>query len=330
MAKQKENVPIIFTLSLGGKDEILQRANKKEAEQKISVIALKPNKESNISDKDRILREIIEESGRKTPILNIQHPSNDRYPIFELQDLTNFEVLGIKTSLTFCNYKPLLQNPKLENIWKELLAKYAISHGDIAREKTTNIQTISDANSVISKILQKPVNILISGSLPDKAKLNELVKTAKNQNSRIVIKSNPLSVEGASNAIALKFGIENPNQLFGIKLEVEEILKDPANSPKNLEKYVSQLSEQFQKDLSKAEINPVDIYSDLSDKQKISNMKKGMSPDIPSDDQSPSSLANKDIPNIAPLQDAIKPEAVEEYNPRSVAFLGKFLIILKK
>ncbi|WP_342270555.1 Ulp1 family isopeptidase [Rickettsia endosymbiont of Orchestes rusci] len=324
MAKQKENVPIIFTLSLGGKDAILQRINEKGAEQKISVISLKPNKESNISDKDRILREIIEESGRKTPILNIQHPSNDHYPIFGLQDLTNFEILGIKTSLTFSNYKPLLQNPKLENIWKGLLAKidhvffaneqdqnYAISHGDIAREKTTNIQTISDANSVISKILQKPVNILISGSLPDKAKLDELVKTAKDQNSRIVIKSNPLSVEGASNAIALKFGIENPDQLFGIKLEVEEILKDQATGAKNLEKYVSQLSEQFQKDLSKAEINPVDIYFDLSDKQKISNMEKDMSPNTPSDDQSPSSPAN-DIPNTAHLQDAIKPKALIE------------------
>ncbi|WP_341789996.1 Ulp1 family isopeptidase [Rickettsia endosymbiont of Polydrusus tereticollis] len=344
MTKQKENVPIIFTLSLGGKDEILQRVNKKEAEQKISVIALKPNKESNISDKDRILREIIEESGRRMPILNIQHPSNDHYPIFDLQDLTNFEILGIKTSLTFGNYKPLLQNPKLENIWKELLAKvehvffaneqdqnYAISHGDIAREKTTNIQTISDANSVISKILQKPVNILISGSLPDKAKLDELVKTAKNQNSRIVIKSNPLSVEGASNAIALKFGIENPEQLFGIKLEVEEILKDQTNGAKNLEKYVSQLSEQFQKDLSKAEINPVDIYFDLSDKQKISNMEKGMSPTLPSNnDQSPSSLANKNIPNIAPLQGAIKPEAVEEYNPRSVSFFRKVFNYFKE
>ncbi|MCC8369386.1 MAG: C48 family peptidase [Rickettsia endosymbiont of Oxypoda opaca] len=345
MTKQKENVPIIFTLSLGGKDEILQRVNKKEAEQKISVIALKPNKESNISDKDRILREIIEESGRRMPILNIQHPSNDHYPIFDLQDLTNFEILGIKTSLTFGNYKPLLQNPKLENIWKELLAKvehvffaneqdqnYAISHGDIAREKTTNIQTISDANSVISKILQKPVNILISGSLPDKAKLDELVKAAKNQNSRIVIKSNPLSVEGASNVIALKFGIDNPNQLFGIKLEVEEILKDQANGAKNLEKYVLQLSEQFQKDLSKAEINPVDIYFDLSDKQKIANMEKDMSPNIPSDDQSPSSRPNTNIPNAKPqpLTEAIKPEAVEEYKPQSVSFFRKVFNYFKE
>ncbi|BBJ32109.1 hypothetical protein RAS_12180 [Rickettsia asiatica] len=95
--------------------------------------------------------------------------------------------------------------------------------------------------------------------IPDKAKLDKLIKTAKNQGGRVIIETWPISTDEATNLITAKFGINSEDQIYGLKLEIHEILKDPNNTAENLKKYVSQISRQFQKDLGKAEVNPIDF-----------------------------------------------------------------------
>ncbi len=95
---------------------------------------------------------------------------------------------------------------------------------------------------------------MLFGTIPDKAKLDKLIKTAKNQGGRVIIETWPISTDEAINLITAKFGINSEDQIYGLKLEIHEILKDPNNTAENFKKYVSQISRQFQKDLGKAEV----------------------------------------------------------------------------
>ncbi|XVN40781.1 MAG: hypothetical protein RCO49_08505 [Rickettsia endosymbiont of Argas persicus] len=108
----------------------------------------------------------------------------------------------------------------------------------------------------------KNPNTLISTTIPNKKELDKIIKTTKNQNGRVIIRTWPLSLDEATNLVTAKFGITSEDQIYGIKLEINEILKDQINAANNLEKYVSQISRQFQKDLGKPEINPIDFNFD--------------------------------------------------------------------
>jgi len=276
--------PIIFTLLFGNKDQLLEKIRNQEAQSSPAIISLQTNKESHISDKDRIFAEILEESSKqnKTPIFNIQLNDNNSKPIFKLQDLINLQNLNIKTTITFDRYNPLAENPELAAYWQQLLTKathifftneqereLAIKESIVSREKTTAIKD-TDIDSIISVFNNladdKKVNQLLSDTIPDKTKLDKIITTAKNQGGRVIVKTWPLSADEATNLITAKFGITSEDQIYGLKLEITEILKDQTNAAKNLQKYVSQISQQFQKDLGKPEINPIDFNFD---KEKI-------------------------------------------------------------
>ena len=154
--------PIIFTLLLGNKDQILESINNQEAQNKLPIILLQVNKESHISDKERIFSEILEKSRQedKTPIFNIQLNNNNVKPIFRVQDL------NIKTTITFDQYNSLTQNPELEAYWKQIMEKVdhgfftneadqnlAIADGIVPKDKTTTIMDISLVTSVFNNLV---------------------------------------------------------------------------------------------------------------------------------------------------------------------------------
>jgi|GEM_PF-4695837 len=268
--------PIIFSLLLGNKDQILEKINNQEAENKLPIIPLQVNKESHISDKERIFSEILEKSRKesKIPIFNIQLNNNDAKPIFQLQDLINAKNLNIKTTITFDQYNSLAQNPELEAYWKKIMDQVdhvfftneadqnlAINENIINKDKTTTIKDENiDLTSVFNSLIyNREIDQLLSGTIPDKAKLDKIIKNAKNQGGRVIIETWPISADEATNLITAKFGITSEDQIYGLKLEINEILKDTSNAAQNLTKYVSQISAQFQKDLGKAEVNPIDF-----------------------------------------------------------------------
>lgn len=267
--------PIIFTLLLGNKDQILEEIQNQETQNKLPIIQLQVNKESHIPDKERIFSEILEKSHEagKTPIFNIQLNNNNVRPIFQVQDLINSQNLNIKTTITFDQYNSLAQNPELEAYWKQIMEKVdhvfftneadqnlAIADGIVAKDKTTAITDISLVASVFNNLVyDRKIDHLLSDTIPDKAKLDKIIKNAKNQGGRVIIETWPISADEATNLITAKFGITSEDQIYGLKLEINEILKDTSNAAQNLTKYVSQISAQFQKDLGKAEVNPIDF-----------------------------------------------------------------------
>lgn len=270
--------PIIFTLLFGSNDQILEKIRKETVLDSPTIVSLQTSKESRISDKERIFAEILKESmeQNKNPIFNVQLNNNNVKPIFKSQDLINLQNLNIKSTITFEHYNSLAGNPELAAYWKEILAKtnhvffaneqdreLAINENALNRDKAT---TITDTNSVLSVFNNladdKKVNKLLSGAIPDKAELDKLIKKTKNQGGRVTVKTWPLSLDQATNLIIAKFGITSDDQIYGLKLEITEILKDPNNAAENLKKYVSQISRQFQKDLGKSEVNPIDFNFD--------------------------------------------------------------------
>nr|WP_231289249.1 hypothetical protein [Rickettsia bellii] len=270
--------PIIFTLLLGSNDRILEKISKETVLDSPTIVSLQTNKESRIPDKDRIFAEILKESKEqnKSPIFNIQLNNNNIAPIFKLQDLINLQNLNIKSTITFERYNSLTENPELAVYWKELFTRtshvfftneqdreLAINENALNRDKATTITDIDSVLSVFNNLADdKKVNKLLSGAIPDKAELDKLIKTTKNQGGRVIVKTWPLSLDQATNLITAKFGITSDDQIYGLKLEITEILKDPNNAAENLKKYVSQISRQFQKDLGKSEVNPIDFNFD--------------------------------------------------------------------
>ncbi|MGX6960729.1 MAG: Ulp1 family isopeptidase [Rickettsia endosymbiont of Pentastiridius leporinus] len=272
--------PIIFTLLLGNNDQILEKINTPEAQNLPTVVSLKTNNESHISDKDRIFAEILRESIKqgKDPIFNIQLNNNDIKPIFKSQDLTNLQNLNVKSTITFDHYNSLAENPELANYWQELLAKadhvffankedqeLAIKENIVSKDKTTSIKD-KDIDLVISVFNNltddQKVNKLLSDTIPDKTNLDKIIKSTKSQGGRVIIKTWPLTLDDATNLVTAKFGITADDQIYGLKLEINEILKDPNNAAENLQKYVSQISQQFQKDRGIVGINPIDFNFD--------------------------------------------------------------------
>ena len=268
--------PIIFTLLLGNTDQILERINNQKALNTLTIIPLQVNKESHISDKERIFSEILEKSHKdgKTPIFNIQLNNNNVRSIFQVQDLINAQNLNIKTTITFDQYNSLTQNPELEAYWKQVMEQVdhvffvneadqnlAINENIISKDKTT---TIKDANidliSVFNNLIYNhEIDQLLSDTIPDKATLDKIIQNAKKQGGRVIIETWPISADEATNLITAKFGITSEDQIYGLKLEINEILKDPNNAAENFKKYVLQISQQFQKDLDKSELNPIDF-----------------------------------------------------------------------
>lgn len=203
--------PIIFTLLLGDKDQILEKIRNQEAPNTLNIVPLQTNKESHIPDKDRIFSEILVASKEqdKSPIFNVQLNDNSVTPIFQIKDLVNLRNLNIKSTITFDNYGSLANNPKLAAYWKQLLSEVnhvffvneqdreiAINEGVISREKTT---TIKDADSILSVFNNltddQKLNKLLSDAIPDKAKLDKIITTTKNQGGRVIIKTWPLSLD---------------------------------------------------------------------------------------------------------------------------------------
>ncbi|AAU04155.1 rickettsial conserved hypothetical protein [Rickettsia typhi str. Wilmington] len=274
--------PIIFTLLFGNKDQILDKINNQKALNKLHIIPLQVNKESNISDKERIFSEILEKSCKecKIPIFNIQISNNNVKPIFGTQDLINAQNLNIKTTITFDKYNALPQNSALKSYWKQIIEKVdhvfftneadqnlSIADGIVPKDKTTTITDISLVTSVFNNLVHE-TNHMLSGTIPKKAKLDKLIKIAKNQDDRVIIETWPLSVDEATNLITAKFGITSEDHIYSLKLEIHEILKDPNNAAENFKKYVSQISRQFNKDLGKAEKNYIDFHFNT---QKVIN-----------------------------------------------------------
>ncbi|WP_250311736.1 Ulp1 family isopeptidase [Rickettsia endosymbiont of Oedothorax gibbosus] len=289
LAKEGENNVVLF--NIGGShesQEIQHSTNMSKISSAISTIELKPHMQDGKLDKENIVSEIFDKAENlgKTPILNIQFNSNMEKPLFDEDDLTNLKNLGVKVCLTFSNYNSQAQN--LQSSWQPLLTGVnhvffandndqirAVAEKHVAKEKTSHIQSMPVSNLIESEILNRPPNILLSGGLPNKERLTEVVKAAKDLgNTRVIIASNPSSIDDVANIIANKFDIINEDQQLGIKLEVEEILKDKVGGAKKLENYISQLSQQFQKDIGRTEINPIDIYFDLSEPQKLQNLAK--------------------------------------------------------
>ncbi|BFD46833.1 MAG: hypothetical protein DMENIID0002_14790 [Rickettsia endosymbiont of Sergentomyia squamirostris] len=250
---------------------------------------LKYNIQNGKLNKDNIISEILYEVKQgETPILNIQYNSNMEKPIVDINDLAALKKSGIQTCFTFSNYNAYNQTLPYYNYWPPLLTQAnhvfftndndrdnAITHRHIEQKRTSYIPYIPVTNLVESEILKRPPNILVSGKLPNKERLTEIMLAAKElENTRVIVASNLASVDDVANIITTKFGINDQNQQLGIKLEVEEILKDKIGGAKKLEHYVSQLSQQFKKDLNITEINPVDIYFDLSDPLKLQNIAK--------------------------------------------------------
>lgn len=270
--------PIIFTLLLGSNDQILEKIRKETVLDLPTIVLLQTSKESSISDTERIFAEILKKSREqnKNPIFNVQLNNNNVKPIVKSQDLINLQNLNIKSTITFAHYNSLARNPELAAYWKEMLAKtnhvffaneqereLAINENIINRDRAT---TIADTDSVLSVFNNladdKKVNKLLSTAIPNKADLDKLINTTKNHGGRVIVKTWPLSLEQATNLITAKFGITAEDQIYGLKLEITEILKDPNNAAGNLKKYVSQISQQIQKDLGKSEINPIDFNFD--------------------------------------------------------------------
>ncbi|MCC8398336.1 MAG: C48 family peptidase [Rickettsia endosymbiont of Labidopullus appendiculatus] len=291
LAKEGENNIVLFNIGDSHESQETQHSASmsKLISSAILTIGLKPHHmQDGTLDKNHIVNEILNKTAglEITPILNIQFNSNMEKPLFDENDLTELKNLGIKVCLTFGNYNA--QNQNLQSSWQPLLTEVnhvffasandqirAVAEKHVAKEKTSHIQSMPVSNLIESEILKRPPNILLSGKLPNKERLNEVVNAAKELGkTRVIIASNPSSIDDVTNIIASKFGVSNKDQQLGIKLEVEEILKDTVGGAKKLENYISQLSQQFQKDLGKIEINPVDIYFDLSDPQKLQNIAK--------------------------------------------------------
>ncbi len=292
MAKtgKKENKVRLFNINGHVGQDTQQNIIVANSDLNIPTRELKYNIQNGKLNKDNIISEILYEVKQgETPILNIQYNSNMEKPIVVTDDLAALKKSGIQTCFTFGNYNAHNQTLPYYNYWSPLLAQVnhvffanandranAVTHRHVEQKRTSYIPYIPVTNLIESEILKRPPNILVSGKLPNKERLTEVMLATKElgKNTRVIVASNPSSVDDVANIIATKFGINDPNQQLGIKLEVEEILKDKIGGAKKLEHYVSQLSQQFKKDLNTAEINPIDIYFDLSDPLRLQNIAK--------------------------------------------------------
>jgi len=283
---QQQDDIVIFNINASERQEV-QTSISNLLSPTIPIIELKDIiKDGELQNKELIITEILDEAERtgKMPILNLQLDSNNNVPLFDAKDLKTFKDVGIKVSIDFGSYTK--QNKDLQSIWKNFLDKVdhvffgnshdleiAIDTSQVIPNKASHIQFMKVTKLEEAEILDRAANILISETLPKQDLLNETVGAITElRNSRIIIASPPSSIDDVANIIATKFGIIDTNQQLGIKLEVEDILQDKIGGAKKLENYILQLSQQFKKDLNKTEINPIDIYFDLSNPKTLASI----------------------------------------------------------
>lgn len=273
MPGEKEKKIKVFNFSINEEhNKMFENFNSTSVE----TAKLRPIIENGIiTNKDAMLAEMLGSSEGKQPILNIQLDSNLQTPPIELEDLENIHNLGIKVCFTFNNYYINTENKlshlleKADHVFftKNEAEKTAIASKSINLKKISSVQYLQAANLVESEILKRPPNILISGNSFPVDGLTEATAAVKQHNARLIIAVNSSTPEQITNLVSSKFNIEEPDQRLGLQLEIADILQDKANGPKKLEDYITKLSQQFQKDLGKSEINPIDIHFTHSPKE---------------------------------------------------------------
>ncbi len=207
-----------------------------------------------------------------SPILNIGVENNNNIPPFLEEDLKNLKAEKIKVCFSFNHYGSEEDEKKLQ--WKSLLAyadhvffanesdqQKAIDKGHVSQDKATYIQPTS--HLVEAEILKRPPNILITGA-PKRELLDQAAEAAKElgASTRIIVADTSLDAENITNLIMAKFALTEQDQRVGINLEVQELLKDTIKGPQKVEKYIKQLTEQFNIDEKSSQINPIDISLD--------------------------------------------------------------------
>jgi hypothetical protein len=261
-----------------GKDEsILQ------LDSTIPQVQLNPSimRDHNV-DIDRMASEILEKAeqeGRK-PILNIQVRSSEMPPLIDEDKLSVLNALGIKVVFSFEHYDSKNSGGRWSSILKDadhvFFAKDKDREGAVSQKHVSRLKAfhVSSFTTLIeSEILSRKPNIFMSEGLEDAQRIREVVEAAKEfPGTKVIMAVDTTSQQSVNNAIAARFGIDNADQLIGIKLEVDDILRDKVHGPKKLEAYISQLTKQFQ-DNGK-EINPVEIYCDFSNPKTLQDLYK--------------------------------------------------------
>jgi len=251
----------------------------------VETVKLKPIVENGvITNKDAMLAEMLGSDEGKQPILNIQLDSNLQTPPIEVEDLENIHNLGIKVCFTINNYYINTENKlghlleKADHVFftKKEAEKTAIASKSINLKKISNVEYFQAANLVENEILKRPPNILILGDSFPINGLAEATVAVKQNNARLIIAVNSSTPEQITEFVSSKFNINELDQKLGLKLEIADLLQDKVNGPKKLEAYITKLSQQFQKDLGKSEINPIDIHFTHSAKElkEITNQAK--------------------------------------------------------
>ncbi|WP_341764087.1 hypothetical protein [Candidatus Tisiphia endosymbiont of Beris chalybata] len=217
-----------------------------------------------INNPNNVIREILEEAEEKNgqPIVNIQFNNNNKpLPIIIKTALEKLKELGIKVCFSFNHYNT--GNEEFNKEWRPLLTKAnhvffaniedkeaAIDKAHITADKATHIQSITTSLNTEVKKLGKDARIAV---------INVPLNNADMMTDLIMTKFNI----GGDNAIDKK------NLKEGIMIEVAEILQLNGNVPAKLEKYISQISSQFENDRKTSnqqdiyKENPIDIYLSL-------------------------------------------------------------------
>ncbi|BFD45849.1 MAG: hypothetical protein DMENIID0002_04950 [Rickettsia endosymbiont of Sergentomyia squamirostris] len=214
LANEEKNNVVLFNICGSNESQKTQQlTNMFKLSSAISTIELNPHMQDGELDKEHLVNEILNEVkylGR-TAILNIQINSNMEKPLFDENDLTTLKILGIKVCLTFDNYN--VQDQGGQTNWQPLLSNVdhvffanandqirAVTENHVGKEKASHIQSMLVSNLIESEILSRPPNILLSGKLPNKERLNEVVTAAKELgNTRVIIASNPSTIDDVAN-----------------------------------------------------------------------------------------------------------------------------------
>ena len=292
----KEKLVLFSVNNNEGQDEsILQ------LDSTIPQVQLNPSITQDLGHMASEILEKAEQEGRK-PILNIQVRSNEMQPFIKEDEIDRLKASGIKVVFSFEHY----DSRSNENKWRSIINNAdhvffandqdrvgAVSQRHVVRLKSSYVFPSNTLTK--SEILDREPNIFMSEGLENNEKLREVVEAAKAvPGTKVIMAVDTASQESVTNAIAARFGINDPNHLEGIKLEVEDILRDKVHGPKKLEAYVSQLTEQFEVDGK--EINPVDIYCDFSKPQKLQNLHKQAKYTVLSQDPQARDFSNGCIP----------------------------------
>lgn len=247
-----------------------------------------------ISDVGGFIGSIWEEADKQggQPVVNI-HYNNNRFDqnnnILPYDDakaasslIEQLQNAGIKVCLSFNHYDAELEAKKLSSLSKPLFAQVnqvffanaidreaAIEKGHIATDKATSIQSISTSlNSEVKKLPSGDRLAVVNLPLDKADVITDLIMTKFN--------------------IASDNVQDKENLKAGILIEVNEILQSNNKVPEKLEKYISVISRQFEKDRSIDQgrttsntrgiyqENPIDIYfsGTLNQPQNTYNMQQ--------------------------------------------------------